>query len=275
MKNKIKNILKYISIPIIATLIFFITLSAQAEQIKYNQLFTNLSTINFGLGWDSASYVETINNIEFIDSGNQHYLNLNYDIDVSNFDFITLDFTQKNKLNSNYQFIAKLNGYTGQFAFINDTNREYLINTNNMNSNGDVYYYNINETFEYNKLVIYTSNTNNNANLPLITMNTINNEEIFANGYENGYNDAYQYYTNLQTQYNLLEQNYRTLQQQYRELAEGEYTFENLFWSVGAVPMAFLLQGFNVNVLGLNLRAIITGLITALVIIYLIKKLIK
>ena len=278
MKKNILNIFKVLSGVLLSGLLFIIPFfvnSVYAEQIKYNQLFTNLSSINFGYGWDSSSYQETINSIEFIDNGNQHYLNLDYNLDISVYDFITLDFTQKNKLNSNYQFISKLNGYAQQFAFINDTTTEYIINVNNMNLNGNVSFYNIDETFEYNKLVVYISNTNNNSNLPLITMNVINNEEIFANGYEEGYNDAYQYYTNLQTEYNLLEYNYTSLQQLYNDLVTNEYTFENMFWSIGSVPMAFLMQSFNVDVLGINIRAIITGLITAIIVIWIIKKILR
>lgn len=277
MKKMWTKILSAMALSIIGAIIFMFSLCAtcKAEQIKYNQLFTNLNSINFGYGWDSDSYEETINEISFIDSGNQHYLNLNYNIDISQYDFITLDFTQKNKLNSNYQFISKLNGYTQQFAFVNDTTIEYVISVSNMNSNGDIYFYNINESFEYNKLVVYLSNTNISSTLPLITMNAISNDEIYANGFEEGYNDAYQYYTNLQFEYNQLLSNYNSLEELYNGVVNGQYTFESLFWSIGSVPMAVLLQTFNVNVLGMNIRAILTGLLTALVVIWLIKRLFK
>lgn len=104
------------------------------------------------------------------------------------------------------------------------------------------------------------------------------NSTDYLLGYNTGiskYNTQKNLYDNLYDDYIDLLRNYRTLETQYNELARGTYTFENLFWSIGSVPMAVLLQTFNVNVLGLNIRAIITGLLTALVIIWLIKRLLK
>ena len=100
--------------------------------------------------------------------------------------------------------------------------------------------------------------------------------------YVKGLNDMQMKYDFLQQQYDdlivsnqQLQSNYAELESLYNGLASGQYTFESLFWSVGSVPMAVLLQTFNVNVLGMNIRAIITGLLTALVVIWLIKRLFK
>lgn len=111
-----------------------------------------------------------------------------------------------------------------------------------------------------------------------IEITPTSNSTEYLLGYNNGiskYNELKGSYDYLQESYNYLLNNYRTLESNYNNLARGTYTFENLFWSIGSVPMAVLLQTFNVNVLGMNIRAIITGLITALVIIWLIKRLLK
>ena len=78
----------------------------------------------------------------------------------------------------------------------------------------------------------------------------------------------------LLSDYNSLDANYNTLLSQYNTLLhQSDYSFSELFWSISAVPMGVLTSAFNVNVLGVNLRGIITGLFTALLLIWLFKKL--
>lgn len=118
-------------------------------------------------------------------------------------------------------------------------------------------------------------NTFININNNLISNEQYKNLETKYNELQDRNAETERTYWNLDQAYQNLQTNYRNLQQQYNELATNEYTFENLFWSVGSVPMAFLLQSFNVDVLGMNIAAIITGLITALLILWIIKKLLK
>lgn len=101
--------------------------------------------------------------------------------------------------------------------------------------------------------------------------------------YNKGFNDGvdsikydYQYlqtqYSNLQTQYNTLDSNYQSLLEQYNALNSDEYSLSELIWSIGSVPFAVLTSGFNVNVMGISLASIITGLFTSMLLIWIIKK---
>lgn len=132
--------------------------------------------------------------------------------------------------------------------------------------------------FEYSLINVFSGTNETNESLKQQNQQ-LQNDLTTKN---NEYNSLYEDYTTMQTDlnyvtnnYSNLQQNYNHLQQQYNDLATNEYTFENLFWSVGSVPMAFLMQSFNVNVLGINIRAIITGLITAIIVIWIIKKIIR
>lgn len=101
--------------------------------------------------------------------------------------------------------------------------------------------------------------------------------------YNKGFNDGvdsikydYQYlqtqYSTLYTQYNTLDSNYQSLLEQYNALNSGEYSLAELIWSIGSVPFAVLSSGFNVNVMGISLASIITGLFTSMLLIWIIKK---
>lgn len=56
---------------------------------------------------------------------------------------------------------------------------------------------------------------------------------------------------------------------------ESGNTMQNLLWTVAGTPWESFKNIWNVNVLGLNISGFVTGLITALVIIWLVKKLWK
>lgn len=148
-----------------------------------------------------------------------------------------------------------------------------------------------NQEIQFNKIIIsgqYTSGVSNRQGVNYIIDN--NN---YAFGYQQGYKDSEMFYdsentrlvaensqltndlNNLNNNYNSLNTNYNNLLSQYNNLANNEYTFSELFWSISSVPFGVLASGFNVNVLGVNLAAIITGLFTALLIIWIIKWLSK
>ena len=80
---------------------------------------------------------------------------------------------------------------------------------------------------------------------------------------------------NLQSQYNLLDIQYNALLDQYNLILQNDYTFSELFWSISAVPFGVLTSTFNVNVMGVNLAGVITGLLTSMVLLWLIKRLFK
>lgn len=132
--------------------------------------------------------------------------------------------------------------------------------------------------FEYSLIDVFSGNNETNESLKQQNQQLQNDIATKNNKYNTlneEYNTMQTDYNNLTNSYSNLQHNYTTLQNQYNNLATNEYTFENLFWSVGSVPMAFLMQSFNVDVLGINIRAIITGLITAIIVIWIIKKILR
>ena len=170
----------------------------------------------------------------------------------------SINFAQENIINNIIQIEIPINItyiYIGYFTEINYP------------TSIDFYYQVITE--------IDMDNTFININNNLVSNEQYKNLEAKYNNLQQRNEETERTYWNLDQAYETLRNNYQHLQQQYNDLATNEYTFENLFWSVGSVPMAFLLQSFNVDVLGLNIAAIITGLITALLILWIIKKLLK
>lgn len=274
MKNKIKNILKYIltytTLTILGAFIFMFGLSAQAETTT-NSIYNNYEDSTWTLYHnDNLVAQETIGESE-IRNINSIWLGISNDCltYVNNLQTTTyLDLQINLEYPTNARGLMQFMGGTTLIQSIELYYNSILIQTfetndktNEMLNNEMKYYNKINITFwsdDYNWQLTYDTN-------------------FIA--YKEGYNEALtiqqQKIDDLTNQLTTLQQNYNNLQQMYNGLAENEYTLENLFWSVGSVPMAFLLQSFNVNVLGLNLRAIITGLITALVVIWAIKKLLK
>lgn len=104
------------------------------------------------------------------------------------------------------------------------------------------------------------------------------NYEIVSNNYNNlssQYSSLNSDYNSLNTTYQQLDSNYQSLLEQYNSLNNENYTFSELFWSLSAVPFGVLSSGFNVNVLGVNLAAIISGLFTAVLLIWIIKKFLR
>lgn len=218
-------------------------------------IYSNNTTSYQNSWWQTQANVISNNNYDISkrENGNEY----NYISDIANLSLI-----------QTYQYL-----YIGYYSMIDyDTDNENakfsIVNTTINFNFAIMNVYGRGETSEENSLEQLKAKNealNNEINQKNKEITNLTNEnETLSNSNET-----------LNTNYNTLQQNYNNLQNLYNGLATNEYTFENLFWSVGSVPMAFLLQSFNVNVLGLNIRAIITGLITALIIIWLIKRLIK
>lgn len=201
----------------------------------------------------------TINNFTtFIESVSD---SLNKETNTTNYynDYINITIPQEN--NNTYLIL-------GYYETIN-----YDTSTTPLYSWVELYF-----AFDYSLINVFNGANETNESLKQQNQQLQNELSITNSQYNtlsDNYNDLVNNYDTLNTNYETLTYNYQTLNNQYNALATNQYTFENLFWSVGSVPMAFLLQSFNVNVLGMNIRAIITGLITALLIIWIIKKLLK
>lgn len=150
-----------------------------------------------------------------------------------------------------------------------------------------------NQEIQFNKIVMSGKYTSGADGSNRYGTNYIVDNNNYAFGYQQGYKDSSMYYdaentrlvgenaqlnndlTNLDSQYTTLNNNYNSLLEQYNLLNNDKYTFTELFWSISAVPFGVLTSAFNVNVLGFNLAAIITGLFTSLLLIWLIKKFFK
>lgn len=164
-----------------------------------------------------------------------------------------------------------------------DLNYPYEVNDTNT-SNDLPFPIELYDSYTFNKIRVYNLNPNNTYGPGgnKLYLSSSNASYNYLLGYQVGYDkgsealDSLQAdYDNLDNSYNSLNSTYNNLLQQYNDLASGEYTFSELFWSISSVPFGVLASGFNVNVLGVNLAAIITGLFTALLIIWLIKKFLK
>lgn len=52
----------------------------------------------------------------------------------------------------------------------------------------------------------------------------------------------------------------------------NEYSFESLFWGIGSIPFGVLSQILNFELMGINLFGLVSGLLTAILLIWLIKR---
>lgn len=62
------------------------------------------------------------------------------------------------------------------------------------------------------------------------------------------------------------------LEERLENLSSGEFTLANLFWSIGSIPFETIKIIWNFEFLGVNLTQFFTGLITALMLVFLIKR---
>lgn len=125
--------------------------------------------------------------------------------------------------------------------------------------------------------------------LGIFYLNSGSYEDGFNDGYntiyseysilQSEYNQLYTIYNNLQSSYSslnstlsTLQQNYDTLQSQYNSLVNNEYSFNNLMWSISAIPFGIFGSMFNFDILGINFFALVTGIITGFIVIWLLKK---
>ena len=52
----------------------------------------------------------------------------------------------------------------------------------------------------------------------------------------------------------------------------NQYSFESLFWGIGSIPFGVLGQMLNFDLMGINLFGLVSGLLTAILLIWLIKR---
>lgn len=274
MKKKWTKILSAMVLSIIGAIIFMFSLCAtcKAEVIDYELLTSNYNTTIYLM---NSNVVDTRSNISFVNINGFNMIDTKYpytsDSTTLNREVIT--YTTTKTINSSMNLYMKYNSTTTRINFNlnNDTQFSFVQGSTPTIINNDFNVYQFIDSIEFDTIEIFNSYIGSNAeNSFYFTILNANERS-----YNQGYNTAIQKYDDLNIEYQQLLSNYNSLEEMYNSLAEGQYTFESLFWSIGSVPMAVLLQTFNVNVLGMNIRAIITGLLTALVVIWLIKRLFK
>ena len=275
ISRKIKKGLKSAILGLISVFMFFISLSAYADTVDYDLLTSNYNTTIY---LATSNVVDTQSNLSFENINgfnmiNTKYPSANSSTSALNREVITYTTNTIKTINSNMALYMKYNNATTRINFNlnNVTQFSFLSTSTPTIINNDLNVYKFTDEIQFDAIEIFNNYIGSKTETPFYF--TILNANERA--YNLGYNDAIQKYNELDIEYQQLLSNYTSLEQMYNSLAEGQYTFESLFWSIGSVPMAVLLQTFNVNVLGMNIRAIITGFLTALVVIWLIKRLFK
>lgn len=99
--------------------------------------------------------------------------------------------------------------------------------------------------------------------------------------FQNGYNESLTKIETLQNQITSLNNTLKDKQETITSLQNqidiynqnGFYSFNDLMWGIATTPFGVLSSVFNVNILGVNVWLVVSGLISALLIVWLIKKL--
>lgn len=272
ISSKIKKGLKSAILGLISAFMFFISLSAQAEVIDYELLTSNYNTTIYLM---TSNVVDTQSNISFVNISGFNMIDIKYPYtsNSTSLNREVITYTTTKTINSSMNLYMKYNSTTTRINFNlnNEIQFSFIQGSTPTIINNDFNVYQFIDTIEFDSIEIFNNYIGSNVESSFYFTILNANER----SYNQGYNTAIQKYDDLTIEYQQLLSNYNSLEQMYNELANGQYTFESLFWSIGSVPMAVLLQTFNVNVLGMNIRAILTGLLTALVVIWLIKRLFK
>ncbi len=98
-------------------------------------------------------------------------------------------------------------------------------------------------------------------------------------GYSEGYNSGVQVnidkVSNLNNQIQTLNNTISTLNKQIEFLESGTKNYQHLLWTIAGTPWESFNKIWNVSFGGINIANVVTGLVTALLVIYLIKKIWK
>lgn len=154
---------------------------------------------------------------------------------------------------SNEPFV--LNNIYTSYHYSQGTNTSLLFNSGNFNYN----------TF------VYSADS-----FDLYDLKNISISSYYSNAFQNGYNKAtadlkntIDNYNNIITEKDAL---IDSLNKQLSDSLQGKYTFSQLFFGVAQVPVQIIGGMLNFDLLGINLFAVFSGIFTALLLIWLIKK---
>lgn len=250
--------------------------------LKFNNAVPIDTTLNIGIEFKSFSTFVNFENISIYVGYNLPIYNSSYALadirgDYSQFTDIVED--TSHITNDTYN-ITSTNIFTNSVGgIINDNFNTIIIISSYINDNSNffnrLYSFNLIDNDYYNTINSMTdmSNTINQLQNQIQGLNdTIKNLRNNISKLQNTNRNLVMQYENQITQ---LENQINDLNYQLSILQKGDYTFDALFWSIANVPFGVLASTFNVNILGINLAGLITGVITSLLLIWLIKKFLR
>ena len=127
-----------------------------------------------------------------------------------------------------------------------------------------------NQNYEWNGLEIGISSLESGYNIKL----TIGN--LYSQGFDNGYiagqNASNGTINSLNNKITQLEISNSILQNRIDDLSKDKISFMSLFMGISNIPSNIMSSMLNFDVLGINLLGLVTGLLSALLLIWLIKK---
>lgn len=143
------------------------------------------------------------------------------------------------------------------FIFNENTSSDFLI---------------FNQDYEWNGLEIGVKSLESGYNIKLSIGNLYS--QGFENGYISGQNSQSDYINSLLNNIQNLQNQNNNLLDQIKDLSKNNISFLNLFMGISNIPGNIMSSMLNFEILGINLLGVVTGLLSALLLIWLIKKLI-
>lgn len=254
------------------------------DKLSYNDDYENMC-LRYVITTNRPFIVNTNTNLSF-NFGHWNYLDFNFENarlylgnDISYNDYISFGEASSGYDSIYYnQFLNIRNLKNDTWTLNNDNNNIASFNTILILLNVGIDDNNNNRLNTLNLIIDNAYNTfinNNNA-----LQNELNLTRDENSNLRNEINDLKLENQNLQNIINQLNSNISSMQNTINYLNEqiklynenGGYRFDNLFWSIASVPFGVLVSTFNVDVLGFNIGSIITGTITAFLLIWLLKK---
>lgn len=95
----------------------------------------------------------------------------------------------------------------------------------------------------------------------------INNYQVEIQGYNDVIDNLHVEVTNLKQQINIKDAQIKTYQQ-----GANDYNLNRMIWTIASTPFESFKQIWNVNFFGVNISTMITGFITGIIVLWIIKK---
>ena len=149
---------------------------------------------------------------------------------------------------------------------------ENIISSFIFNSNVSSQFLIFNQDYEWNGLEIGVKSLESGYNIKLSIGNLYS--QGFDNGFIAGQNSNSDYINSLLNNIQNLKNQNNDLLNQIKDLSKDKISFMNLFMGISNIPGNIMSSMLNFEILGINLLGVVTGLLSALLLIWLIKKLI-